>query len=346
MRERTRDCNYPRDFKNVRVVLASRFVFHPANRECFFNNPNRTVGALSPPSHAVAMPAPRASTRARATKRPSSSESAPSASRAPRPRPAPADPFQNARAGDDDSRRFCGVVARPTGGYRAFVWSDGKSYALGAFDRAEDAAMMHDRARIVFGKEAKNFDASRFDASECARWSSDSYTLTDLRREYGTKREGRTHSEYRGVTKDVRTGKYRAEIYSGGGSLSVGTYATEIEAAEAYDRAAITLRGEAATTNFSAKKYANDPAMRGMEGNLDKFRDSLASLKTRKNGGKSTSKHEGVRRYEHRWKNGNVTVKWRAEVTVNGKKKQLGYFEKEAEAAKAVEKFNRDAAAV
>jgi hypothetical protein len=31
---------------------------------------------------------------------------------------------------------------------------------------------------------------------------------------------------------------------------------------------------------------------------------------------------------------------------VNGKKKQLGYFEKEAEAAKAVEKFNRDAAAV
>jgi hypothetical protein len=30
---------------------------------------------------------------------------------------------------------------------------------------------------------------------------------------------------------------------------------------------------------------------------------------------------------------------------VNGKKKQLGYFEKEAEAARAVEKFTRDAAA-
>ncbi len=216
---------------------------------------------------------------------------------------------------------------------------------MGAFDRAEDAAMMHDRARIVIGKETKNFKASRYDASERARWSRDSYTLIDLRREYGAKREGRTHSEYRGVTKDARTGKYRAEIYSGGESLSVGTYAAEIEAAEAYDRAAITLRGEAATTNFSARKYANDPAMRGMEGSLDKFRDSLASLKTRKNGGKSTSKHEGVRRYEHRWKNGNITVKWRAEMTVNGKKKQLGYFEKEAEAARAVEKFTRDAAA-
>ena len=67
--------------------------------------------------------------------------------------------------------------------------------------------------------------------------------------------------------------------------------------------------------------------MRGMEGSLDKFRDSLASLKTRKTAANRRANTRAFR-YEHRWKNGNVTVKWRAEITVNGKKKQLGYFEK------------------
>ena len=40
----------------------------------------------------------------------------------------------------------------------------------------------------------------------------------------------------------------------------------------------------------------------------------------------------------HEWKNGEVTVKWRVELTINGKKKQIGYLKTEEEAAREVER--------
>jgi hypothetical protein len=48
-----------------------------------------------------------------------------------------------------------------------------------------------------------------------------------------------------------------------------------------------------------------------------------------------TSGYRGVRKHEHKQKGGQVSVKWRAEITVNGKKTSLGYHDTEEKAARA-----------
>jgi len=58
-------------------------------------------------------------------------------------------------------------------------------------------------------------------------------------------------SKYTGVTWDKRRGKWRANIYIGNGCKSLGSYEDEKEAARAYDRAAVELRGEYARLNLS-----------------------------------------------------------------------------------------------
>ena len=42
-----------------------------------------------------------------------------------------------------------------------------------------------------------------------------------------------------------------------------------------------------------------------------------------------------MRKHEHKTKGGTVSVKWRAEITVNGKKTSLGYHDTEEKAARA-----------
>lgn len=61
---------------------------------------------------------------------------------------------------------------------------------------------------------------------------------------------GRT-SKFRGVSRGGPKSKWRVHISSGSaGKFSLGAYASEIEAARAYDRAARELHGQFATLNF------------------------------------------------------------------------------------------------
>ena len=53
---------------------------------------------------------------------------------------------------------------------------------------------------------------------------------------------------YKGVSRRKSNGKWRAKI----NKISLGTFSTEIEAAAAYDMAALSLFGEYALTNEEA----------------------------------------------------------------------------------------------
>ncbi len=60
-----------------------------------------------------------------------------------------------------------------------------------------------------------------------------------------------TSSQYKGVCFNKRSGKWQADIRTGGGKRRyLGLHATEVEAAMAYDRAAVEVHGEFALLNF------------------------------------------------------------------------------------------------
>jgi hypothetical protein len=64
-----------------------------------------------------------------------------------------------------------------------------------------------------------------------------------------TKHRDGTQSRYKGVESRPR-GRWRARICVNGIRISAGEFATELEAAQAYDRAARLHHGEYARTNF------------------------------------------------------------------------------------------------
>lgn len=65
------------------------------------------------------------------------------------------------------------------------------------------------------------------------------------------KRSSPTSSQYKGVSWHRRSGKWSAQICVHGSKVHLGLYATEIDAAEAYDAAAVLHFGEFARLNLS-----------------------------------------------------------------------------------------------
>ena len=69
-------------------------------------------------------------------------------------------------------------------------------------------------------------------------------------------------SQFRGVSWNQASGKWRAQLCHGEAVYHLGYFESEVEAAHEYDRNALRLKGQNATTNFPAGEYGarqNDP---------------------------------------------------------------------------------------
>ena len=123
---------------------------------------------------------------------------------------------------------------------------------------------------------------------------------------------------YKGVsrtsTKNIR---WQASICINGSSIHIGTYATKIEAAEAYDCVAIYYNGEYARLNFPDKIYTEDT-----------IKSIVQSIENRE---PSANQYRGIEKHS---KNG----VWVARIRYNKKRYYLGSYKSPEEAAKAYDR--------
>ncbi|XP_019155772.1 PREDICTED: AP2-like ethylene-responsive transcription factor At1g16060 [Ipomoea nil] len=164
---------------------------------------------------------------------------------------------------------FRGVTRhRWTGRYEAHLWDKnswneaqskkGRQVYLGAYDDEEAAAHAYDLAALKYwGQETiLNFPLATYEKElkEMEGQSKEEYIGSLRRKSSGF---SRGVSKYRGVARHHHNGRWEARIgrVFGNKYLYLGTYATQEEAATAYDMAAIEYRGLNAVTNFDLSRY-------------------------------------------------------------------------------------------
>ena len=149
------------------------------------------------------------------------------------------------------SSRFRGVSWNSNcSKWRAQVWKGSEVHHLGYFEHEEDAARAYDEAALrIRGPDAPiNFSKSEYGVYSENEDDEDGMGTMDR---YDSRSS--TRSRMLGVSRSK--GGWVAEIWDGVQYISLCVYPTEVDAAEAYDRACLERHGVDALTNFPLGKY-------------------------------------------------------------------------------------------